>query len=114
MATFKKRSTNTFKKKVSVFLGDESLGDLDVTFVQLSQDEFSDLVENENDAGLCKRVIQAVGDIPVDGSEGEVIKGQDAIDLVLNDASCVSACAVEYMETLKSGNFRKRGARGRR
>lgn len=113
MAVFKKRSSNTFKKKVSVFLGDDSLGDLDVTFEQLGQDEFTDLVENENDKGLCKRVIKAVGDIPVEDSE-EKISGQAAIDEVLADATCVAACAAEYMEAMKSRNFRNRGTAKRR
>ena len=110
MTVFKKRASNTFQKKVSVFLGDESLGDLDVTFIQLPQDDFTDLVENENDKGLCKRVIEKVGDIPVEGSE-EKVSGQEAIDLVLNDAACVAACAAEYMEAMKASNFRKRGTR---
>lgn len=113
MASFKKRLSNTFTLAVAVFLGDESLGDLKVEFEQLSQDAFSDLVETESDQGLCKRVIKSVGDIEVEGST-EKLTGQDAIDLVLNDACCVAACANQYMEAMKTRNFRSRGSSKRR
>ncbi|MDX1491275.1 MAG: hypothetical protein R3332_08310 [Pseudohongiellaceae bacterium] len=110
MASFKKRASNTFKLKVAVFLGDQSLGDLDVEFEQLSQDDFTDVVENESDQGLCKRVIKSVGDIAVEDSD-EVLKGADAVNLVLEDACCVAACAASYMEAMKSRNFRGRGSK---
>ena len=113
MAAFKKRLSTTFTLSVAVFLGDESLGDLKVEFEVLPQDDFTDSVENESDQGLCKRVIKSVGEIEVEGSD-EKIKGQDAIDLVLNDACCVAACANQYMEAMKTRNFRSRGSkRGR-
>ncbi|MDF1622523.1 MAG: hypothetical protein P1V33_03515 [Pseudohongiella nitratireducens] len=113
MATFKKAKSNTFQKKVSVFCGDESLGDLDVTYLVVSQDELVDLAENETDAGLCRRVIKSVGDIPVEDSE-EVLKGEDAIKEVLSDARAVSACARTYIECMKGDSFRHRGSARRR
>lgn len=113
MAAFKKRASNVFTLTVAVFLGDESLGDLTVDFEQLSQSDFTDLVENESDQGLCKRVIKKVADIEVEGS-AEKISGEDAIALVINDACCVAACANKYMEAMKTQNFRSRGSARRR
>lgn len=113
MAVFKKAKTNTFKRKVTVFCGDESLGDLDVTFEVISQDELVDLAETENDKGMCARVIKAVGDIPVEDSE-EVLSGDAAIAEVLNDARAVSACAAAYLEAMKGNSFRQRAAGRRR
>lgn len=113
MAAFKKAKSNTFKKIVTVFCGEETLGDLDVTFEVISQDDLVDVAENETDAGLCRRVIKAVGDIPVEDSE-EIISGEDAISLVLSDARAVSACARTYLECMKGDNFRSRGSARRR
>lgn len=113
MAAFKKRLSNTFTLVIAVFLGDESLGDLKVEFEQLSQDDFTDVIENESDQGLCKRVIKSVGEIEVEGS-ADKLSGQEAIDLVLNDACCVAACANQYMEAMKTRNFRSRGSSKRR
>ena len=110
MAAFTKSASNTYTRGVAVFLGDQTLGDLNVTFDVLTQAEFDNLVTNENDVGLCTRVIKAVGDIPVEGSN-EVIKGEDAINLVLTHPACVAACAAQYMEDFKGRNFRNRGAK---
>lgn len=113
MAVFKKAKNNTFDKKVTVYFGDEVLGDLDVTFEIVSQDELVDLAETQNDKGMCARVIKRVGDIPVEGSD-EIITGDAAIQEVLNDARAVSACAAAYLDAMKGNSFRNRAARGRR
>ena len=37
MAAFKKAKSNTFKKTVTVFCGEETLGDLDLSLIHISE-----------------------------------------------------------------------------
>ena len=84
-----------------------------MTFDKLTQDELMDYAENQGDKAMLARVVQSVGKIPVEGSD-QVLEGQAAIDCVLSDASCVSACAAEYLMAMKGNAFRQNGSRKRR
>lgn len=112
MARFIAKTDNTFDRKPMVYCGDDTRGELDVTFERVSQTELDDLTE-QGDYAVVKRVLKRVGDIPKEDSE-EVMKGQEAIDYVLEDVNCVSACAADYMEAMKTKNFRKAGSGKRR
>jgi len=112
MAKFTKRKNSDFDRKVSVFLGDESLGDIDVTFKKIEQKLLDDLLD-EGEVKLLKQVVQRVGDIE-DEETKEMITGQNAIDLVLEDVNCSAALVGDYLEAMKTKNFRNAGSRKRR
>ena len=113
MAKFVSKKLETFRKMVEVFCGDETRGELGVTYSVMTQDKFDDLTENGNDYDLCKAAIHNIDDIEVEDSQDN-ITGQDAIDLVLKDTMAVAACAASYMEALKGKNFRAQGSKRRR
>ena len=103
MATFTKRKNNTFERKVDVICNDQSMGTLSCTFERLKQSELQEYIGN--DVNLLTRVLKNVGTIPVEDSD-EVLEGAEALALVLEDASAVACCALDYYNAMKGGAFR--------
>ena len=111
MGTFVKKALSTFTRPVEVFHNGESLGELDVTFKHVTQTEM-EAMSALGDIDTCRKVVVAVGDIPVDGTD-QKLTGADALKFALDDAAVVSACFAAFLESMKGGNFRGRGSRKR-
>jgi hypothetical protein len=109
MAKFKVASNNVFKRTVEIFFADESQGELEVQFEKVTQDELMELL-GSGDMALLDRVLKSTADIEVEGSH-DVLKGDEAVKAVKADPACVAALAADYMNALKGGSFRGRGAR---
>lgn len=113
MASFKKRKSNSIDRIVPVVMGDQSQGDLDINVAVITQREYEDVLE-QGDHALCKRILNKVNQpIEIEDSE-EVIEGDEAKDLVLDDICCVSAICGDYIEAMKTKNFRNAGSSKRR
>lgn len=112
MAGYKRKKTNTFPKTVSVMFPDDSTGDIKAEFKYVTQDQLEDLIDR-GDVGLLREVLVSVGEIEIEGST-EKLTGQAAIDEVVTDPCAVSALTADYIEVMKSRNFRDRGSKKRR
>lgn len=112
MPSYKRKALNVFPKLVTVLFPDDSTGDIKAQFKYVKQEELESLLE-QGDVAMLREVLVSAGEIEIEGTS-EVLTGADAINEVLSDACAVAALTADYVEVMKSRNFRDRGPKKRR
>lgn len=104
-SAFRLKKNSNFKRTVTVVFPDDTKGSLEVTYAQKETDVVNDLLGKHGDLGLCREVVVAVPDVEIEGS-ADLLKGDEARAAVFADPCCVGAMAREYIEVMRTRNFR--------
>ncbi len=106
---FKLKTTPTVKRQITVILPDDSKGDFTAHLEILSDADFTELLEANDDAALVRRItkkVEGIGD-----EQGNPLSDDEALEGVLGDTSCIAAISAEYIHVVKGRNLRRNSRR---